>query len=130
MTTTAPPGSSVTAGPSRGLTILHWVGVALLVVGVLLVLVGIADLRGVFDRTMDVVDVPGQPGEVAVDDGPGLFWAFILGLPLLLAGGAALLLAHPGSVPARTVTVVFCRECGTRHEGDVRFCESCGASLA
>ncbi len=130
MTTTASTEASETAGDPRGPAVLRRVGAVLVVVGAVLVLVGIADLRGMFDRTMDVVDVPGLPGTIAVDDGPRLFWAFILGLPVLLAGGASLLLGHPGTAPARPAAAVFCHQCGTRHEADARFCDACGASLA
>ena len=125
----------MTSTPSQGLAdpdrrlILRAAGALLVLTGLLLVGVALADLAGAFDRTIDVVDVEGLPGWVAVDNGPGLFWLVFLGIPLLLGGAAALLAGYAEDAPRTTVDPGTCSTCGRRNEPGATFCDTCGTRL-
>ena len=111
--------------------VMRVAGLVLLGLGVLAIGAALADLAGAFDRTVDVVDVAGLPGEVAVDDGPGLVWLLFAGIPLVLAGGLSLLQGYlrqpqPEAVRPEPGT---CTSCGRRSAAGATFCESCGSRL-
>ena len=113
---------------TRRRSLLRVVGAVSAVVGLLLVGVAVADLSGVVDRTIDVVDVAGSPSEVDVDDGPGLVWLFFLGLPLLFVGVWAVLLAGFDDEPAAggAPDARACSGCGRLLDEDAAFCAACG----
>jgi hypothetical protein len=120
----------VTSTPDRTRRrwLLRVLGAVSAVVGLLLAGVAIADLAGVFDRTVDVVDVAGSPSQVGVDDGPGLVWLFFLGLPLLFAGVWLVLLGSFGEEQAvrPALDTRACSSCGRTLDDDAAFCAACG----
>ena len=147
MTSTPSPGPSAdpagdTAGAATGAAgdaadqdrrrlVLRAVGLLLAALGVVLVGIALADLAGAFDRTIDVVDVAGLPGEVAVDDGPGLFWLLFVGVPVGLVGVAAVLFSYLGAFRPRPAALPgTCRTCGRHNLPDAAFCDTCGTRLA
>ena len=113
----------------RRRVVLRAVSLLLVAVGVLLVGAAFADLAGAFDRTIDVVDVPGLPGEVGVDNGPGLFWLLFVGVPLGLVGAGGVLFSYLGAFPARPVQDGSCHTCGRVNDPDATFCDTCGTRL-
>jgi hypothetical protein len=117
------------ADEDRRHAVVRAVGVLLVVVGVVLACVALADLFGGFDRTMEVVPVAGAPDRVGVDNGPRLVWTFFLGLPLMAVGGGVWWIGHRRllrPLPAQDA----CRTCGRHHEADATFCDTCGTRLA
>jgi hypothetical protein len=127
--TTPPPGSRNQAGLRTTFRVL---GVAVLVVGLLLTVLGVTSLfaaAGSFES-------------------PDRFWMAFVGLPLVAVGGW-LLQAGFGGAAARYAAgelaptardtmdylgvgegAVRCAGCGSRNDARARFCDDCGQSLA
>ena len=157
MTTTPSTPSPGLVAQARTRTVLRVVGLLLTLVGVVLMGFAIADFFGAFDRSVDVVDVPGFPGEVEVDDGPELFWMFFVAIPVLFVGLASLSYGFLGATSryvsgetapvlkdgaayltdgqgllgvGRTVDDRACGSCGRANDADATFCSGCGTRLA
>lgn len=130
------------ARQSTARTIFRVLGPLSMLVAVVLIGIALADFFTAFNAD----DFDTQPTK---------FWMFFLALPFFVAGGAMIQAGYLGAAAryaaGETMPVVkdsaayltdgegvagigrtgpFCRGCGVRNDGDARFCDGCGQSLA